>query len=278
MIARLGSDTLHDQRIVDDQIVKKNFHAKKGKTKFSRTKSGNAISEKVLKPINMPPPRSYSPPPGRYPPPPSSDPPTLSYSLLNKPYSGASSSAWSDVGTHYRQRSTDAMSGISNESCSSVDSISHELAADRCMNARNWVNSNSQMGFANGGGSMIGLNGPRYFPTAFSSQDTLSQLQSQKRSSLPRQMYQQTTFPMAGAGNSYYKQGTWPHNGSEYTLKPGPGSTASSHHFSDTESVASSSCHSNATSGCHGNSKPPLSPTTHVLVIDENTQRSETFV
>lgn len=275
MIARLSSDTLLDQRISDDQPKRNSL--KKGKSKFSRTKSGNAISENQLKHnYTMTPPRSYSPPavmsqslhPHRYHIPPSSDPPTLSLSVLNRPYGG--STAWSDIATnHSRQRSTDAMSGVSNESGSSVDSITHELAADkRMMNARNWVNNTSQ----------LGMSAPHYFPAAFSSQDTLN-LQPgggaslNKRTSLPRPKLATSFSP----GN-YKQQGTWPQNGSELPpgggvwLRPGPGSNVSGQQFSDNESLASSGCHSNA------NSKPPLSPTTHVLVIDENTQRSETIV
>ena len=67
------------------------------------------------------------------------------------------------------------------------------------------------------------------------------------------------------------------HNGgnsqSSSRLHVGPGSAVGSdRQFSDTESMASSSCHSNASG-----KRVPLSPTTHVLVVEDQ-QHSETFV
>lgn len=289
MIARLSSDTLQDQRTqeLSPKDSKKN---KKLSPKFSRTKSGNAISTKLK--VSLPP-RSLSPPvvmtqtrpPQRYPPPPSSDPPNLFHHHHYQqhhydPYE------YTSYPRHIHQRSADGMSGVSIDSGSSVDSITHELASDRRITARNqlrdWVNSSS--------------NGPQYFPTALGSQDTLdrSAVHHQHQYSLPTSRVSSLSRQQASILNPYksdyaqpldnlvteafQKQGggsTWPTAGEQrggwrYVKGPGSGVSSDGQQFSDVESMASSGCHSNDIR------KPPLSPTTHVLVIEE--QHNETVV
>lgn len=249
--------------------------------KFSRTKSGTSIPETHgSKPRSIPP-RSISPPVPvmqslpipRYPPAPKSDPPNAT--LYGDAYD------YAPPPRHAHQRSLDAMSGVSMGSGSSVDSITHELAADRRAFAHNhlreWVNSST----------------PQYFPAALGSQDTLERsgggqvpaLPSSRGSSLTRGHTPLTKSLSArplnqSATSAFQRQvggGTWTvgaTNGPQWRPTRGPGSTVSSdgHQFSDSESMASSGCHSNASA-----KRVPLSPTTHVLVVEDQ-QHSETFV
>lgn len=328
MIARLNADTLQDQRILspEDELSKKNLPktgkkakktpSPKSSPKFTRTKSGAAISEKHMsdttqqqRSLSPPPTLTKSLPPRRYPPPPSSDPPNLSSSTLNRPYDSWEHSGYSRH-FHSHQRSADAMSGVSgfsgvsNGSGSSVDSITHELAVDRRVASRNqlfdWVNHQADMSGT-----------PYYFPSAFGSRTTLNKSQgdgfNSRTSSLTRASaavmnpYKANSdHPLDNLVTEAYhqKQVSWPiaEYGTEHGIsssqlgvpsssypwrylhgnppkpKPGPGSGVSvdSQQLSDSESLASSGPHIHHV-------KPPLSPTTHVLVVDEQSH-SETFV
>ena len=247
--------------------------------KFSRTKSGTAIPEKRSGLTQSIPPRSVSPPVSmmnslpvpHYPPPPKSDPPNAS--LYGDSYT------YTSPPRHIHQRSADAMSGISVGSGSSVDSITHELSADRRAfahnNLREWVNNSA-------------TNPPQYFPTALGSQDTLDRTDGRTlvggRTSLPNSRGSSLTRGHAPLAKSYsarplhqteMSSAFQRQNGgnSQSSSRLGPGSVVGSDRmFSDNESMASSSCHSN-TSG----KRVPLSPTTHVLVVEDQ-QHSETFV
>ena len=188
------------------------------------------------------------------------------------------------------------MSGISMGSGSSVDSITHELAMDRRaanrMQLNQWIMQSQT--------SMASYGGPNYFPTALG--DTLERQQhhggnNSQNSSLSRHQ--------AAMLNSYLKQGEQLDNviSDAYNQRPGnqqrnvellgnvgggPNTPASSYpwrnahqkprprHPSDQGSVISdSSSIISGSSRASSQRHPPLSPTTHVLVVEEN---SETYV
>ena len=325
-IARLSSDTLSDQRIQQGEgeatkrspkfqkKYKKGGSPKESLPKFARTKSGATISQ--TKTIPTPPSRSFSPPPSLasslpprsyYPPPPASDPPNLSHSTLNKPYNSHYGQwEYNHPSFHQHQRSGDAMSGISMGSGSSVDSITHELAADRKaanrMQFNQWIMQSQT--------SMSSYGGPTYFPAALGSMDTLERSHpgAMQSSSLSRKnaammssylnkgqpsdaesynqrppYYQQPpreTLGVSGGnpnvpGSSYPWRSAHSHQRVKPKLSSDQGSVISEdgQHFSDTSSVVSS------TSSARGFStqRQPLSPTTHVLVVEEQ-QSSESYV
>lgn len=277
-----------------------------------RTKSGATVSHTAPAPVPVA--RSLSPPPNLsgslpprsyFPPPPASDPPNLSHSILNRPYNNHYGQ-WVPQGHHHHQRSGDAMSGVSLGSGSSVDSITHELATDRRtankMQLNQWI-MQSQTSMTSSFG------GPNYFPTALGSTDTLERSHpgANQTSSLSRHQ--------ASMMNNYLKRGeqldtvvtdAYNQRSSNFQNTEGMGNMGSNPHVpasnypwktvhqkprarhpSDQGSVVSddgqhfsdcSSMVSNTSSarGAASQRRPPLSPTTHVLVVEE--QSSETYV
>ncbi len=197
------------------------------------------------------------------------------------------------------------MSGVSLGSNSSVDSITHELALDRIaanrMQLNQWI-MQSQTSMVSTGG------GPNFFPTALG--DTLDRQhhngsnQNTRHQAAMMNNYLKQGEQLDNVITDAYNQrpGNWQqrnaemgnvgsmgnlHVGSGY----GPNTSVSSYpwrnahqklkprHSSDQGSVISdsSSIISNTSSRASSQRQPPLSPTTHVLVVEEN-QSSETYV